>query len=419
MTNVVLIFGYNNTRIYDVKRLKNLSSQKLGAEILLCKDDISNADRELTPYTLQVSLKETAQDKLKQLTVIIDEYLASKALTPVACLPFSDSGVPLGSYYAAYKNLPHDEPGEKALACLDKYIFRELEKNNVCPGWYKRPIFQKTHSIEEAKNILENAGRSIFFKPTSEGNSRGCIRISSVNELEASTPLLEKYIKNGVIAEESIDDCKEYSFDGINGQYIITEKTTSTGACRVELQHILPAPLNKSDYDQLIEAGKFVQKVTGSNGGAVHHELFFNAESKNVYCVEPNRRPAGQKIWDAIDATYPGANYWEAWFDWASGNKQTIYEMKDNQIYTGIRMLTSKHNGILHKINKEALDKLSNKVGMLVLEISKQESDTITSSPKDNSDFLGYFIFQRQSSNELREMLITIEAEIVRALEIG
>lgn len=419
MTNVVLIFGYNNTRIYDVKRLKKISSKKLGAEILLCKDDINDADRELTPYTLQVQLKETSQDKLKQLTVIIDEYLASKALTPVACLPFSDSGVPLGSHYAAYKNLIYDNPGEQALACLDKYVFRNLEKKFSCPAWYKRPIFQKIYSFEEAKELVENSGCPIFFKPTSEGNSRGCIRITTVSELEASKSLLEQYIKNGVIAEESIDDCREYSFDGINGQYVVTEKTTSTGSYRVEIQHILPAPLSEDDYQRLIEAGKFVQKITGSNGGAVHHELFFNPGSKAIYCVEPNRRPAGQKIWDAIDATYPGANYWEAWINWASGNEYSVSEMNDNQFYSGIRMLTSKHNGILHNINKEALNKLSNKAGMLVLEISKNTGDNITSSPKDNSDFLGYFIFQHQSSDALREMLIAIETEILNALEVG
>jgi hypothetical protein len=37
MKNVMLVIGYNNTRIYDVVKIRNLAKENHNAEIVLCK----------------------------------------------------------------------------------------------------------------------------------------------------------------------------------------------------------------------------------------------------------------------------------------------------------------------------------------------------------------------------------------------
>lgn len=289
--NAIIVFGYNNTRLYDIERIKKYCRESFDAELLLCKEEILKQDLAVTPYALSVNLE------IKDISVIkgeinkIDHYLAENNLNPIACLPFSDKGIPLGSYYAKSKGLVHDGC-ERSLACIDKYHFRCLEAAENTPSWYKKPYFEQIFSFDEAVKIVNEKNRPLFFKPTKEGNSRGCIEINSMDDLIKNKTQLYAYFNQGVIVEECIKDCDEYSFDGVDGCYVITEKKTSAGYYRVETQHILPAPLEQRYYDRLIEAGKIVAKISGSNNGAVHNELFLDKITGDVYCVEPNRRPA-------------------------------------------------------------------------------------------------------------------------------
>ena len=56
--------------------------------------------------------------------------------------------------------------------------------------------------------------------------------------------LLEKpYREGGIVLEELIQNAREYSWDYVAGSTWVTEKTTTEGAYRAEIQQVVPAPL--------------------------------------------------------------------------------------------------------------------------------------------------------------------------------
>ena len=404
MKNTVIIFGYNNTRIYDIERIKNYCKEKLDADIVLCRETISELDKKITPHTIQVNLDDRHIDSIKQQIGIIDNYTEKNELNIIGCLPFADKGIPLGSYYAKNKGLIHDN-AEKSVACIDKYQFRLLEKAEVTPEWYRKPFFIKIYSYEEAVEIVSDTKCSLFFKPTQEGNSRGCMEINSLADLEVNKVILAAYFKQGIIIEECIKGCDEYSFDGVNGSYIITEKKTSSGLYRVETQHILPAPLTDLNYSRLIEAGKIVAKISGSNGGAVHNELFLNKSTGEVYCVEPNRRPAGLKLWDWVAESYPGVDNWDNWISWACGRPVDIQHPENKSYYVGCRMLEAISAGKICSLQANVREAFSSIPDVIDIAIVKKIGDTVKSALSDNSDFIGYVVCRAKSIEKLRDLL--------------
>lgn len=417
MKKIAIIFGYNNTRLYDIERLKHLCKTLIDADIMLCKEEITEKDIAITPYTLAINMEIKSTNIIKQQIEEINHYIALHDLHPIACLPFSDKGIPLGTYYANNKGLCHDDC-ERSFSCIDKYTFRALEAEADTPAWYKKPFFTIVYSYADAEKIILEKNIPLFFKPSSEGNSRGCIEISTLEDLMHNKSILDRYFTQGIIIEECIQHCDEYSFDGVDGNYIITEKKTSQGYYRVETQHVLPAPLPEHYYNRLIEAGKIVAKLSGSLHGAVHHELFLNKRNGDVYCVEPNRRPAGLKLWDWVSIAYPGVDNWTQWIAWASGLKIPTTSPIKNQYHVGCRMLQATVNGVFTSVNTSELQKLLSQEDVIEINITKQPGSSVTSSLKDNSDFLGYVVCKSQSVDNLLSLLDRVEQNIMDALTL-
>ena len=220
--------------------------------------------------------------------------------------------------------------------------------------------------------------------------------------------VISLYLEQGIVVEECIKGCDEFSFDGIDGNYIITEKKTSQGFYRVETQHILPAPLEDKLYARLIEAGKIVSEISGSKNGAVHNELFLNRETGDVYCVEPNRRPAGLKLWDWVGIAFPGTNNWNAWINWANG-KDNSNNSGAHKFYVGCRMLQAKKSGKIRQVNADIKEQIQNHSHVCDIALTKSEGQTITSNLKDNSHFTGYIVCKSETIDGLRLLLDQME----------
>jgi biotin carboxylase len=319
----------------------------------------------------------------------------------------------MGSFYAKSKGLRYDDP-QKGLAGIDKSVFREHENSTNLPHWYKKPLFLKVNSFEEARDFIKKADRKLFIKPTCEGNSRGCFAVESINDLESYKEILEKYWLDGVIIEEYIQDCHEYSFESIDDFQVITEKKTTEGRFRVEIQHILPAPLTVCAYARLILAGKEVGKIVGSNNGAEHNELFLHSQG-HVYCVEPNRRPAGMKIWDMIKVAFDFDMY-KAWLNWAcNGEIATNYPVQ-NKYFVGYRMLRARKSGTLENYEIE-IEHL--KQYIVELQINKVKGAKVTNTLRDNSDGIGHVIVKHEDISQLYLLLDEIEDYVASKLSIS
>ena len=409
---VIAVFGYNNTRIYDLIKIRKMAEQKFGAALLLVKEAINQADRDMAPYCL-----DHAPEDPGVVTSCV-AYLREHNLELIGCLPFSDKGV-IGAAYVAKEFGLFGDDCASSFAMLDKSLFRKLEADlSVSSSAYKKPFFYKTHSEAEIRQVLSSEG-AFFIKPTSEGNSRGCMKIGSQADLDQWLKENPAAPQAGVICEELLASSEEYSFDGVDGCYWITKKFTTTGAYRAEYQQIVPANFDDEQSRSLHEVLELLLGKLGSNGGAFHHEFFLLKDGR-IASVEPNRRPAGMWIWDLAEWAFEGFDPWSRWVDRCSGKPRQEKTLQ-RQNYAGIRAVISRHNGILKKADLAAVEaELKEKFGegKFRLSILKPPGSAIRSEPRDNSDFLAFVALKHPDYDVLLASLDQAYEIILKHLEI-
>src|SRR5437762_2684097 len=110
---VFAVFGYNNTRIYDLFKISDIIRSKFGADLLLVKEGITPQDREVARYCFD--------HKLETPSIVqpVIEFLRIQDLHLLGCLPFSDKGVIGAAYVSEHLGLVGDT-SETSSAMLDK-----------------------------------------------------------------------------------------------------------------------------------------------------------------------------------------------------------------------------------------------------------------------------------------------------------
>lgn len=410
---IMAVFGYNNSRIYDVMKIKTLVKEKHDAEILLVKEAINLQDREVTPYCLDYAPEDP------QVIDSLLSYLKENNLDLIGCLPFSDKGVIGASHVSAKLGLFGDDP-LSSYAMLDKKLFRELEAEiDLSDSVYKKPFFYTLHSEDEIFNLLSRKG-PFFIKPTAEGNSRGCMKIESSNDIKHWLKENSSSLKQGAICEELLGNNNEFSFDGVAGHYWITEKFTTSGSYRAEYQQIVPAPFSESKNIQLYETLEPLLSQLGSRGGAFHHE-FFLMQDDRIASVEPNRRPAGMWIWDLATWAFEAIDPWSCWID-RCANIQSDKTVLKKKFFAGVRGVISNKNGRLTNLNKEKIkNQLDKNFGAENLRISflKENESSVRSIPRDNSDFLAFIALRDPNYQALCKNLDLAQNIFLENLEVG
>lgn len=411
-TKVVAIFGYNNTRIYDVKKIKDIILSRCNAVVLLVKESIEAQDLEVTPFCFDYRPEDpNVTEKLKA-------YLNENSLELIGCLPFSDKGV-VGAAHAAKEFQLFGDDHISSFAMLDKNLFRELESRiSIDETTYKKPFFQVVHTADEVIKMFEVKG-SFFIKPTAEGNSRGCMKIETHADIEQWLKESSSCLRTGVICEEILSNDNEFSFDGVDNNYWITQKFTTTGAYRAEYQHIIPAPFDQKETKRLHGILRPLLGQLGSKGGAFHHE-FFLLNDQRVASVEPNRRPAGMWLWDLASWAFDGFNPWVRWVDRCTQTETETIDLT-HKYFAGVRGVISKTSGNLSLIMKEAIEKeLSEVFGPDNFRLSflKNENASVRSVPRDNSDFLALIAIRNENYENLVSNLELANNIFIKNVEI-
>ena len=409
----VAIFGYNNTRLYDVKMLQALVHSRLGAELLLIKQDITLTDLEVTPHCFDHAPEDP------DIVAPLRAYLADKQLGLIACLPFSDKGVIGAAHVARAFGLVGDEV-DSAPAMLDKAAFRRLEAGLTgLPASYKRPFFHEAHTVQELRDRLDSEG-AYFIKPKAEGNSRGCMKITGPIDLERWLQENAAVLPNGVILEEILSDDREYSFDGVAGRYWITEKFTTRGAYRAEYQHIMPAPLSPAATDGIHAVLEPLLRRLGSRRGAFHHEFFRLADGR-IASVEPNRRPAGMWLWDLAGLAFAGFRPWELWVDHCAGRMEAPTSRPLATCFAGVRAVIVPSDGTLVVADERAIEAaLRKRFGSHLAQVSllKRPGDRLRCQPRDNSDFVAFIAMTSPDYQHLRDHLDAAHDLVLAHLEV-
>ncbi len=242
--------------------------------------------------------------------------------------------------------------------------------------------------------------------------------VKSAEDIEKAFQNVEPYVSDGAIVEECAINAREFSFDTVAGKSWITEKETTLGHYKAEIQQIIPAPLPQNEYDKLIEAGKLVAEISGSQGGAAHNELFLFPDA-SIMTVEPNRRPAGMHIWDMAEHAFENFKPFEIWVNWSIGNQAAIFEVLEAHQHVGIRMIQAYADGNIMEFDKENINKIKNCFAEIIkINISKKINDIVYADPRDNAGFLGYILARDSDPNRLKDLLKDACNQVSQCFEI-
>lgn len=381
--DAVLIFGYNNTRVYDVKKIRTITKENLNALTVLCKKSPADEDFKSVDFVIDTAL---GLDE-PQANKVIQECKALN-LNIIAVLPFSDQGTQLGALVAKKLNLPGNNP-EQISAALDKSAFRTQEAQaSSKPESYRCVWSNIITSKDQLLEVFKDHSNGLFIKPCQEGNNRGCTSILDISDCDRAWHVVEKYASEGILVEELIDEAQEYSCDNIGNISWLTLKETSkgkSGKYRGEIQGVVPAPLSEIETAKRLAAGRFMANICGYQVGAYHNEIF--CKGSEIMAVEPNLRPGGLRIWDLAKLAFDQFDPWLSWINLMAGYPQEKDMVLKRNYYAGYRYISAPKSGII-----EYLPDLEKPSQILDVVWTKKVGDYVVDDQRDNSDFIGMVI---------------------------
>jgi hypothetical protein len=281
----------------------------------------------------------------------------------------------LGAALASHFGLPGITPAE-ARAGLDKQIFRQLEASaTAAPEDYRPIVSTRIESLPELRQRVIELGGKAFIKPACEGASRGCRVIRHPSECDEAWQALKPYREGGIVLEELIQNAREYSWDYVAGSTWITEKTTTDGAYRAEIQQVVPAPL-AADAQARLRA------------------------NHRTSAVETNMRPGGMHIWDLARKAFIDFDPWERWVRWAVEGQVESHDPVPRG-YCGIRLLRANTGGLLRDVPD--IQSLARSLNIELVEavLSKRIGDSVRALVKDNFSFIGHIVLFNEQYEQL------------------
>jgi hypothetical protein len=233
-----------------------------------------------------------------------------------AGIVFSDNAVHRGAELLDRLGMPVDS-FELALGAFSKHAYRVAE-HRIRPLLEAQavmvPDYAEITSLDDLRRFSSAHPAGFVVKPSCEGNNRGVVVVKKGDSLDAAFNEVSPYLSNGVICEAFISYEREYSFDGIGALAFITEKVSAPGRYPVEVAQILPSRLAVHERRTLERAGRLANLLVGQRDGPFHNEIKLSDDGLHAAVVEPNRRPAGMKIWWLANWTY-GVDLFHAWID--------------------------------------------------------------------------------------------------------
>jgi hypothetical protein len=412
-TSCVVVVGYNGNRVHDIQKLRELCKTLYDARLILLVDQIQPDDDQVADHVCSTSL--AAEAVAASLEWVVG-CLNADRWKLIGVLPFSDRGVLLGAALASHFGLPGITPGD-ARAGLDKQIFRKLEAAASTSPEHYRPVFSaRIESLSELRQRVIELGGKAFIKPACEGASRGCRVIPHPSECDEAWHALKPYREGGIVLEELIQNAREYSWDYVAGSTWVTEKTTTEGAYRAEIQQVVPAPLTADVQARLSAAGRHMSALVTVDNGAYHNEVFLRSDGLTS-AVETNMRPGGMHIWDLARLAFVDFDPWERWVRWAVEGK-TEHQNPVARGYCGIRLLRAPADGLLRATPD--IESLARKLNIELVEAvyAKRVGDSVAALVKDNTSFIGHIVLFSKDYGQLSDNLLRLAEAIESRVEV-
>jgi len=416
----LLVVDYNLARVDDVKMLTTYAKTRYGLRTALLRPNPTDTDRQLA-------------EKVWDLDPLDPQFL-TKALNKLAeirpniraVLPFSDNSVHSGAELARALGCLVDDPNGAA-AAFSKTVYRTEEQKLRAIADSQNlfvPRFETVTSLTELRRFASSCPKGFVLKPSCEGNNRGVLRLNPGDDLESAFQEVMPYLSGGLIAEELIPFEEEYSFDGIGELCFITQKMSLSSKYPVEIGQKLPAPMERDLQQTVKRAGRFANLIVGQLHGPFHNEVKVDPQTRQASVVEPNRRPAGMKIWHLAERVY-GVNLFHLWVDrLVTGDSLT--ELPAPKGTAAIRQLRPSADGVVTGLNSPTLqrelfgqiirnldgDRRFNDVLWSDFRVTKRDGDTVTSEAKDNAGFMAEVcLFSRRLDVDCEAAFLAFEQE--------
>ncbi|RQS07949.1 biotin carboxylase [Burkholderia sp. Bp9002] len=311
---LLLIVDYNLSRVADVAHLATYAAARHGAHTVLIRPKPTERDARLCQYV--IDLDPLADD-------FVDEalgYLKPWRDRLRAGLVFSDNAVQSGAELLERLSLPVDSAALAGNAYSKRhYRTSEARIRDLLDAqrvWV--PDCVDVRSVDDVRRFADAHPGGFVVKPSCEGNNRGVVVVKPGDSLDAAFAAVEPYLSRGAICESLIPFAREFSFDGVGPVEFITEKVSAPGRYPVEVAQILPARITAAERATLTRAGRLANVLVGQQRGPFHNEIKLDDDGQHAAVVEPNRRPAGMKIWTIAEQVY-GLDFYALWVDAAFG----------------------------------------------------------------------------------------------------
>jgi len=311
---ILLIVDYNLSRIDEVRHLRDHARDRHGAQVVLVRADPTEADHRIADEVIDL-------DPLHDgFTEMGEKLLGDRREQIKAGIVFSDNAVRSGVELLERLGVPVDSP-RLAQGAFSKYSYRLGEARVADLLAAQRimvPAFAEIASLDQLRDFARAHPGGFVVKPAAEGNNRGVVVVRSGDDLTAAFAEVLPYLEGGVICEELIPYRREYSFDGLGALTFLTEKISAPGRYPVEIAQVLPARVDQHERATLERAGRQANWLVGQCDGPFHNEIKLSDDGLRAAIVEPNRRPAGMKIWALARWVY-GIDLHHHWVDAAFG----------------------------------------------------------------------------------------------------
>lgn len=415
---LLLIIDYNLARVSDVAHIASYARQRYGAEIALIRANPTERDSLLCEYL--IDLDPLAPDFVDQALY----YLKSWRERLRAGLVFSDNAVQSGAALLERLGLLVDSAALAANAYSKRdYRVSEARVRDLLEAQGMLvPDCVEVHNVDDLGRFAGAHEGGFVVKPSCEGNNRGVVLVEPGDSLDAAFAAVAPYLERGAICESFISFPREFSFDGVGATHFITEKVSAQGRYPVEVAQILPARLTAAEQATLTRAGRIANLLVGQLRGPFHNEIKLDDTGLHAAVVEPNRRPAGMKIWTIAREVYE-VDFYALWVDaafgvvhepaLASGNRQAATVMlgvpADGQftapgVDEGVELFDRTLARAAALLGTGALRRLE--FGWLA-----QTARFIPAVPRDNADFAAQACFALESDvHDMRGVVATVRA---------
>ncbi|MET9834560.1 biotin carboxylase [Streptomyces sp. NPDC006385] len=314
-----LIIDYNLSRVGDVQRMAEYARSAYGAEVTLVRPNPTATDHRICDEVIDL-------DPLRPDFVEAGEkLLADRSHEFAAGVVFSDNAVAGGAELLKRLGLAVDSPA-LADGAFCKHAYRSAEARSRDLLTAQRvlvPDFARIRSRAGLDDFAARHPEGFVVKPTKEGNNRGVVLVGPGDDVDAAFAEVLPYLEDGVICETVIPYRREYSYDGLGGLSFLTEKVSAAGRYPVEVAQILPARLDRAERGTLQRAGRLANLLVGQCDGPFHNEIKLSDDGQYAAVVEPNRRPAGMRIWSLAEWVY-GVDLYRLWVDAAFGRSGEV-----------------------------------------------------------------------------------------------